>query len=261
MKELSQPRRGATLTSELKGNLKDTQLDSLLTLLGATRKTGILRLYYPDVVRKAAFALRRGKIGRVKTTFAPKLTDIMIERGASPKQVAILRQSQQGRATHGATMVSIDSGIDYNIVIQALKRRIEMALMPLLFYDNKQGRFEFMAQPEDDTLDAIFIEPGIEAEHVTLDITRKVDELRHFSPLARTLRPDDYFVINEEHAGLAMYAQTFGHYEWLIIRNLFEATSLVELAVKTKLAWDELLKSVIHLLERDRILHISEDIK
>lgn len=261
MKELSHQRKNATLTSELKGNLQDTQLDSLLTLLGTTRKTGLLRLYYPDTLRKTAFALRRGKIGRVKTAFAPKLTEIMIERGASEVQVEKLRASQQSRQSQGATMVSTDSGIDYGIVIQALQRRLEMALVPLLFYDNHEGRFEFTAQSEDDALDAIFIEPGIEADRITLDITRKVDELRHFSPLASTLRPDDHFIVHERRAGLVMHAQTFNHYEWLILRNLFDATSLLELGKKTRLVWDELLKSVINLLEREMIQHVVEDTK
>lgn len=260
MKELSHQRKGAALTSELKGNLEDTQLDSLLTLLGTTRKTGLLRLYYPDVLRKTAFALRRGKIGRVKTVFAPKLTDIMIDRGASKEQVEILRQSQKNRNAQGVTMVSTDSGIDYGIVIQALQRRLEMALVPLLFYNNHKGNFEFTAQPEDDALDAIFIEPGIEAERVTLDITRKVDELRHFSPLASTLRPDDHFVVHAKQTGLVMHAQTFSHYEWLILRNLFNPTSLLELGKTTRLVWDELLKSVINLLERDMIQHVSDSI-
>lgn len=247
------------ITSELKGNLADTQLDSLLTLLGTTRKTGILRIRYPDKVRNTKYAFRRGKIGRVKTSFAPKLTEIMIDRGAAESHILALRQSQKSsREQAGATMISESSGIDYGIVIQALKRRLEMSLVPLLLYSTEEATFEFKAEAENDSLDSIFIEPGIEADHLTLDVTRKVDELRNYSPLASTLDIYDRFAVSEDHAGLAIHMQTFSHYEWKVLTTLFTPKSLLEAAVASKLVWYELLRSITSLLERELIVHVPD---
>jgi hypothetical protein len=236
------------MADELRGDLSNITLPQLFTLMRDTQKTGTLSLEYSNNKLNAHFAFSQGQVGRVRTHFAPRLTDMMLDMGASPEQIAALRNTK-GKGISKVTVIGSVHDIPFELTLNAMRKRHEMALLPI--YNNTAGNFlfTFSASPEG------FISPGIDPLKLALDVARRLDEIQHLS--TSKLDPEKCFGINEifEHQSVEM--KSMGAEAVKLLSNLLEAKSLRRAALQSMLAWDELLKALDILLKNELVQPID----
>ena len=234
---------------KLKGNLAEISMLDLFEMLHLNGKTGVLKLTYEDTRYNTNIAMMSGYIGRLKTNFAPKLADIMRSMGAEEGQIVRLRDFNiQGQKLTETQDLSLRQ-----LLMESFRERLEMALLPI--FEKTDGEFTFHFLEEVD----IIVAPGVNPTGLCLDIARRIDELKNYSRLCSRWGLDDEFEVNNA-PGVIMRTQTLSPSEIDIIRQLRNATSLLELTVKSEVPWDELLIGLVNLTESGAVKHVNPKI-
>jgi len=226
------------------GTLHDTPLPALLQRLNREKKTGILLLNYPDERLNSAFSFAGGRIGRVLTPFAPKLSDFLISLGASSERLKELQAYLKADKRTREIMLA-EGRVKPKFLTLALEARVEMALLPI--FSNTTGRYEFQEgeQPVG------FIEPGADPQKLGEDIAQRLDALADLG--AFTLSPYDAFRVVGDVGDFSKRTSDFTILEWRILAALFKPRTLLQLSTELVLNWDSLLR-VLLLLERRGIV-------
>lgn len=239
--------------SKLQGKLTDTDLSMLLNLVHTSSKTGELKLRYFDTRYNTTYSFFRGRIGRVQTSIAAKISSIMQDYGVPQGVVEHLR-AQKRSNTHSKLMITLSDGkkaLSSEIIARALKRRVLMSLVALLL--RTDGSFELILSERV----KLTTRNGVNIDVVSLEASQKLDELVDYNEHVTKLGFDDVFKKNK-HSDTA---DELNAYEKRLLSILNEPLSLFEALVKARLAWDELLVAVVDLQKKGIIkyLHNSGD--
>lgn len=235
--------------AKLKGKLSEISLSNLFDMLHLNGKSGVLKLCYPDARFDTNIAIMNGYIGRLKTNFAPKLADIMRSKGAEESQIIRLRDfNHQGQKLTETQDLSLRQ-----LLMDSFRERLEMALLPV--YEKTDGEFIFHFSEDID----VIVAPGVNPTSLCIDIARRLDELKNFSRLCSRWGLDDIFEVSNA-PGKVIRTQSLSPNEVSIVRELQQEKSLVDLTVKSEVAWDELLMGLVNLTEAGVVEHINPKI-
>ncbi|MEM6427983.1 MAG: DUF4388 domain-containing protein [Deinococcota bacterium] len=226
------------------GTLQDTPLPELLQALHREARTGVLLINYPNERLNSAFSFSEGRIGRVLTPFAPKLSDFLISLGASSERLRELQVYLKADRRTREVMLA-EGRVKPKFLTLALEARVEMALLPI--FHNTTGVYEFQEgeQPIG------FIEPGADPQKLSDDIAQRLDALADLG--AFTLSPYDAFRVVGDVGDFSKRTSDFTILEWRILAALFKPRTLLQLSTELVLNWDSLLR-VLLLLERRGIV-------
>lgn len=233
----------------LKGKLSEITLTTLFEMLHMNAKTGVLKLCYEDPRFDTNIAVMNGYIGRLKTNFAPKLADMMRSMGAEENEIIRLRDfNLQGQKLTETQDLSLRQ-----LLMESFRKRLEMALLPI--FEKTDGDFLFHFLEEVD----IIVAPGVNPTGLCLDVARRIDELRHYSRLCSRWSLDDEFQVNTA-PGVIVRTQTLNQNEVNVVKQLQQPTSIYDLTVKSEVAWDRLLMSLVSLTESGSVRHVNPKI-
>lgn len=220
----------------IRGKLREFPLPDLLAMLASGKKTGLLRLEYPNWQLNTAFSFIDGRIGRTLTPFAPRITEMMLDYGFSADYVGVL-----SRISSDDFNRNIADEMSKTLVLQVLRRRVEIALLPI--FEQPEGSFEFYVSDA-----TAFIEPGVDPNTVLLDLSRRLDELRRLG--GSSLEPDQVFVLSNNATQLSPDSPALSATELRVIAALDDLLNLCDVSYISKLAWDDLVKAVLSLRKR-----------
>lgn len=223
----------------IRGKLREFPLPDLLAMLASSAKTGLLRLEYPRWQLNTSFAFIDGRIGRTLTPFAPRITEMMLDYGFSTDYVGVLGHMSSDDFNRNMT-----DELSKTLVLQVLRRRIEIALLPI--FEQPEGSFEFYVSDA-----SAFIEPGVDPNTIILDLSRRVDELRRTG--GDKLEPDQVFVLSNNATQLSPDAPALSSTELRVLAALDDLLNLCDVSYISKLAWDDLAKAIISLRKRNII--------
>ena len=225
----------------LKGNLADLPLVQLLDTIASGRKTGVLRLEHPTLGVSTTLSFSEGRMGRALTPFAPRLTELMRRFGVADVYLDELR-----RRGHD-TLDELNSVRDYDpvaqmILMQSVRRRHEMALMPI--FEESDGHFRLLLSQVPDG----FIAPGIDTLSLSLDLIRRRDEMSTLSGEHRWHPHDRFELVTDPSTPYSPRALDLFGYR--VLNALTESSSLHDLAYNSALVWDEMVRGLHSLVER-----------
>lgn len=225
----------------LKGDLADLPLAQLLDTIASGRKTGVLELEHPNLGVSTTLSFSEGRMGRVLTPFAPRLTELMHRFG-----VADIYLSELRRRGHD-TLEELNSVRDYDpvaqmILMQSVRRRHEMALMPI--FEETDGHFRLLLSQVPNG----FIAPGIDTLSLSLDIIRRRDEISALPGDYRWHPHDRFELVTDSSKPYAPRALDLFGYR--VLNALTESSSLRDLALHSALVWDEMVRGLHGLVER-----------
>ncbi|MEZ4606469.1 MAG: DUF4388 domain-containing protein [Deinococcales bacterium] len=231
------------MAQTIKGTLNEISLTDLLDMLNHGSKSGVLKLKFGDARLNMTLAFHEGLICRLQSSLAAKLTDIFIDMGLSQEDIETLRQYDTETKT-----LQRDEDSFYPVIEKALRRRLEMALVPVLERRDGQFGFYFGSSPP-------LLLPGIHPISLCLDIAKRIDESKRFSSLGARLSLDDEFIT--EASPFIKRGQTLSEQSACVLGLFARARSLLEVSQVSRLTWDELLKVVILLWEEGYIKPIT----
>jgi len=228
----------------IRGTLREFPLPDLLTMLGSGKKTGLLRLEYAQWQLNTVFSFVEGRIGRVLTPFAPRISEMMLDVGFASDYVDLLSSMRSSDFN-----LNVNDAMAKALVLQVLRRRIEIALMPL--FESEDGVFEFFVSDS-----SAFIEPGVDPNTVLLDISRRLDELHRISDIP--LEPDQVFVLSDKAASLSPDAPALNFAEMRVIAALDDLLNVCDVSYISRLAWDDLARAMTTLRKRGIVdMHVD----
>jgi hypothetical protein len=225
----------------LEGNLADLPLAQLLDTVASGRKTGGLQLEHPKLGVSTTLSFSGGRMGRVLTPFAPRLTELMRRFGVADVYLNELR-----RRGHD-TLEELNSVRDYDpvaqmILMQSVRRRHEMALMPI--FEETNGHFTLLLSQVPDG----FIAPGIDTLSLSLDIIKRRDEMSALSG-DYSWHPYDRFELVTDPSK-PYEPRALDLFGYRVLNALSESSSLHDLAFNSALVWDEMVRGLHDLVER-----------
>ncbi len=246
------------METSIQGNLIDTNLSMLLAMIRSSSKTGILKLKYPDPRYNTNYTFFEGMAGQVQTLFAAKISSIMRGYGV-PEEVLEHLRAQKRNGTGSKLMITLEDGnqaLSSDLIAQAFKRRMLMSLVPIL--QRTDGHFKLNLHKRV----TLTTKKGVDPDSMSLEVSRRLDELMHYKKDITRLGPDDVFVVEEGKLGLSIHMQkTLSTYEIKLISVLSEPITLLRALVKARLSWDELLKTIATLQEKEIIKHVFSNSK
>jgi hypothetical protein len=223
----------------IRGKLREFLLADLLSMLASGKKTGLLRLEYPRWQLNTSFSFIDGRIGRTLTPFAPRITEMMLDYGFSADYVDVLSRMSSDDFNRNVT-----DEMSKTLVLQVLRRRIEIALLPL--FEQPEGSFEFYVSDA-----SAFVEPGVDPNTMLLDLSRRLDELRRVG--GDKLEPNQVFVLSNKATHLSPDTPALSPTELRVIAALDDLLNLCDVSYISKLAWDDLARAIISLQKRNII--------
>ncbi len=231
----------ATESATLAGNLSDLPLIQLLDMVASGRKTGVLEISYPLLNANTALSFADGRVGRVVTPFAPRLTEVMRRFGVPKPYLDELRRR------NNESLEELNSIHEYDpvaqvILMQSVRRRHEMALMPI--FEEEEGEFVFLFSNVPDG----FITPGIDTMALSLDIVKRRDEIQALTDGYRWHPLDRFELVTD--ATKTYQSRALNLFSYQVLNALTEPHTLQSLAVESALVWDEMIKGLYSLLER-----------
>ncbi len=243
--------------SKIQGKLKDTNLSALFTSISSSSKTGVLKLKYPDSRYNTNYTFFKGMAGQVQTLFAAKISAIMKDYGVPEAVIEHLR-AQNRNNTNSKLMITLNDGNQFlssDLIAKAFKRRMLMSLVPIWHRDD--GSFELdLNKPV-----TLTTKKGVDPNSISLEVSKRLDELIEGNKDITCLGPDDVFVAREDQVGLPIHVRTFGAYELRVLSVLAEPSTLLETVVEARLSWDELLTTIATLQAKDIIKHVAPHAK
>ena len=238
--------------SKIQGKLIGTNLSALFASIRSSSKTGVLKLKYPDSRYNTNYTLFKGMAGQVQTLFAAKISAIMKDYGV-PKAVIEHLRAQNRSNTHSKLMITLNDGNQFlssDLIAKAFKRRMLMSLVPIWHRDD--GNFELdLSKPV-----TLTTKKGVDLDSISLEVSKRLDELTRDHKDITCLGPDDVFVAREDQVGLPIHVRTFGAYELRVLSALAEPATLLETVIESRLSWDELLTTIATLQAKDIIKHV-----
>ncbi len=222
-------------------------------MIRSSSKTGVLKLKYPDSRYNTSYTFFKGMAGQVQTLFAAKISAVMQDYGVPEGAIEHLR-AQKRNNTNSKLMITLNDGsqaLSSDLIAKAFKRRMLMSLVPIWHYTD--GHFEL----DLDKRVTLTTKKGVDPDSMSLEVTRRLDELNHYNKSITSLGPDDIFVVSENQVGLPIHVQTFGNYELRVLSALSEPSTLLKAVVKSRLSWDEFLITLATLQDKDVIQHVS----
>jgi len=234
----------------IRGNLSGMQLSEILTILEAGGKTGLLKIEFSESLPKTYLAIKNGKIGRIRSVFLPSWYKTLLHSGIG--EVELSDQKYDGfnvvQKIQELTKLGI---IDEDKIKELLKHRMLMALLPI-FHCNK-GYFSF--SPEN--VDSGYIEPGLHATALSLELSRRLDELKNINSIEFNLNQS--FKLSNLIGDFSDRIQELDKNDWSLISIFAQETSLAKASRKSHLLWNELILSVQKLEKLGLIGLVNSD--
>ena len=240
------------IENKIHGELTDTNLDALLAMIRSSLKTGVLKLKYSDSRYNTNYTFFQGIAGQVKTLFAAKISTIMKDYGVPDNVIEHLRGYKLSH-TRSKLMITLNDGsqaLSSDLIAKAFKRRMLISLVPIL--ERTDGNFELNLSQQA----TLTTKKGVDPVSISLEASRRLDELNTYNKEITSLGPDDAFVITEENANLSVQSQGFNAYEIRLLSIASEPITLLEAGIEARLSWDELLRAIATLVERKIINYV-----
>ncbi len=223
--------------ASISGNLSGMPLYEVLTILEAGGKTGLLKMTINDNTGAPStfLAIKNGKIGRIKSAFLPSWEKSLLSLDIPEADVkSYFRQ--------GLSIVKIienlisDGLLTKRQISELLKYRMMMALLPIFHCDD--GFFSF--SPEN--VDSGYIEPGIHATALSLEMNHRLDELKNISSIE--FNPSQKFKLSNLIGDFSDRIVDLNKTDWMLISIFAEEMNLAQASRKSHLLWNELILSV-----------------
>ena len=219
----------------IRGDLSGMQLPEILTILEVGGKTGLLKIEFSETLPKTYLAIKNGKIGRIRSAFLPSWYKSLLHIGVP--EVELSAQKYDGfNVVQKIEELKTVGLINQEQVQELLKHRMLMALLPI-FHCNK-GSFSF--SPEN--VDSGYIEPGMHATALSLELSRRLDELKNINGIE--FNPNQSFKLSNLIGDFSDRIADLDKNDWMLISIFSQKTSLAEASKKSHLLWNEIVLSV-----------------
>ena len=219
----------------IRGDLSGMQLSEILTILEVGGKTGLLKIEFSDTLPKTYLAIKNGKIGRIRSAFLPSWYKSLLRLGIP--EIELSDHKYDGfNVVQKIEELKKLSLISQEQIQELLKHRMLMALLPI-FHCNK-GSFSF--SPEN--VDSGYIEPGMHATALSLELSRRLDELKNINSIEFNL--NQRFKLSNLIGDFSDRIEDLDKNDWMLISIFAQEMSLAQASQKSQLLWNELVLSV-----------------
>lgn len=223
--------------ASISGNLSGMPLYEVLTILEAGGKTGLLKMTINNNsdAPSTFLAIKNGKIGRIKSAFLPSWEKSLLNLGIPEVDL----KSYFGQRLSIVSIIEklLANGLlSKQQISELLKYRMMMALLPIFHCDD--GYFSF--SPEN--VDSGYIEPGIHATALSLEMNHRLDELKNISSIE--FNPSQKYKLSNLIGDFSDRIKDLNKTDWMLISIFAEEMNLAQASRKSHLLWNELILSV-----------------
>jgi peroxiredoxin len=215
------------------GTFEVLGISEVLQLVSQGQKTGVLRLVPTNSNLELKIALRDGRVVGVSGRCVPKLADVLLKLGVSPKVVGTL-----GAALVQGQNSAVLQTLGREKLEQCLRFRTEAGL--LLIWQINVGSFEFLSGEPPSSL-----EPGLNLEPLMLEVARRTDEISQITQLG--IEPESVYNIAERVGDFSSALKSLMPADWHLLNAIDGTSNLLNVAVNAVLPWDELQRGILQL--------------